>query len=211
MKNNNNELKQKKTDLRKRQTYTFLKIALFELLRNKPFIEISVTDICQKAIVHRTTFYKHFEDKDHLLRTIIAELQQQFDEHCSQNMNIKENPKTFYLYLFERLLEYISSNKAFMSKIILDKSNNYIEEIFKNSLSEYIENHLKMTEKLYSVKFKLNHSLMAEYYTSATIAMSNWWLENNMNIPIENMVKYLDILVSGNILENKNYLLLDKI
>ena len=45
-----------KQDLRIQKTHKFLYAALFDLMEQKPFSEISVTDICQKAMVHRTTF-----------------------------------------------------------------------------------------------------------------------------------------------------------
>lgn len=189
-------------DLRTRQTYSFLTTALFELLKTQSFSEISVTDICQKAMVHRTTFYKHFEDKEHLLRTVILEFQKKFDEYCNQHLSSSDEPKTFYLLLFKRVLEYIAENKILMSKTIFDKGNNYVEEVFKASITEYLKNHFKLNEKKNNVKFKISPALLAEYYTSASIAMANWWLENDMSVSIDDMVEYLDTIVSGNIVEN---------
>ncbi len=195
-------MKEKKMDLRTRQTYSFLTTALFELLKTQSFSEISVTDICQKAMVHRTTFYKHFEDKEHLLRTVILEFQKKFDEYCNQHLSSSDEPKTFYLLLFKRVLEYIAENKILMSKTIFDKGNNYVEEVFKASITEYLKNHFKLNEKKNNVKFKISPALLAEYYTSASIAMANWWLENDMSVSIDDMVEYLDTIVSGNIVEN---------
>ena len=63
MKNNN-----EKTDLRVRRTYKLLSDALISLMKVKPFEKISVMDICNEAMVHRATFYTHFEDKYQLLK-----------------------------------------------------------------------------------------------------------------------------------------------
>ena len=49
------------------RTHTLLLRALSDLLQEKPFDEIRVKDLCQRAMVHRSTFYAHFEDKRHLL------------------------------------------------------------------------------------------------------------------------------------------------
>ena len=54
-------------DLRVLRTHTLLLRALSDLLQEKPFDEIRVKDLCQRAMVHRSTFYAHFEDKRHLL------------------------------------------------------------------------------------------------------------------------------------------------
>lgn len=48
----------KKDDLRIRRTYKLLSESLLDLLSENKFEDISVTDICEKAMIHRTTFYK---------------------------------------------------------------------------------------------------------------------------------------------------------
>lgn len=54
-------------DLRVRRTYKFLWEALMSLMAEHDFESITVTSICERAMVHRTTFYKHYEDKYALL------------------------------------------------------------------------------------------------------------------------------------------------
>ena len=44
-------------DLRVLRTHTLLLRALSDLLQEKPFDEIRVKDLCQRAMVHRSTFY----------------------------------------------------------------------------------------------------------------------------------------------------------
>ena len=195
-------MKQKKMDLRARQTYMLLTNALFELLREKSFSEISVTDICEKAMVHRTTFYKHFEDKEHLLRAVISDLQNEFQKHCKEELKGEYTHKEYYLYLFKKVLEYISENKILISKTLFDKTNNYIEEVCCTAIATQLKEHFKMREKNHCVKFKIPHSILATYYTSASISLADWWLKNDMSIPIDDMVKYLNTIVSGNIVEN---------
>ncbi len=55
-------------DLRQRKTRKLLVEALAQLLVERPYQELSVVDICNRAMVHRTTFYAHFNDKQELLR-----------------------------------------------------------------------------------------------------------------------------------------------
>src|SRR6266571_9432163 len=54
-------------DLRIRRTQKLLWEALITLMAQQDFEAISVKDICDQAMVHRTTFYKHYEDKYDLL------------------------------------------------------------------------------------------------------------------------------------------------
>ena len=58
----------KKTDVRVQRTYNLLMNAMIELMVEKDFENLSVSDICDKAGVHRATFYKHFSDKLEFIR-----------------------------------------------------------------------------------------------------------------------------------------------
>ncbi len=52
-----------RADLRVRRTHKLLWEALMAELSERAFEEITVKEICERAMVHRTTFYKHYEDK----------------------------------------------------------------------------------------------------------------------------------------------------
>ena len=45
-----------------------LALSFQELLRSEPLEKITVEQICRKADVHRSTFYRYFQDKYDLLR-----------------------------------------------------------------------------------------------------------------------------------------------
>mgnify|MGYP004660683401 FL=1 len=59
-------MKEKK-DLRIIKTKIALYNALTNLMKNKTFEEIRVSDICNEALINRSTFYAHYEDKYELL------------------------------------------------------------------------------------------------------------------------------------------------
>ena len=49
-------ISQEHLDLRQRKTRRQLTEALSQLLEERPFADISVVDLCERAMVHRTTF-----------------------------------------------------------------------------------------------------------------------------------------------------------
>ena len=49
-------------DIRITKTHMALSKTLMDLLEKKSFQKITVNDICQDAMVSRSTFYMHFED-----------------------------------------------------------------------------------------------------------------------------------------------------
>lgn len=65
-------MKKKGEDLRIIKTKNSLCGALDELLGSKDIEEVSIADICEKAGVNRSTFYKHFEGKRDFLSFYIS-------------------------------------------------------------------------------------------------------------------------------------------
>ena len=47
---------------------------LLEVMREKEFEDIKVSDICDKALTNRSTFYDRFSDKYELLTSLIEDL-----------------------------------------------------------------------------------------------------------------------------------------
>src|SRR5262245_4716333 len=101
-------------DLRVRRTYKFLWEALIAVMTERDFESITVTDICERAMVHRTTFYKHYEDKYGLLyhgiQDQLAALFSEVDAQFNQSLEIVEEPDILphLTALFEHILRHQS-------------------------------------------------------------------------------------------------------
>ena len=65
---------QRPKDRRIQKTQKLLHEALGSLIREKPYDEIVVKEILDRANVGRSTFYTHFKDKDELLASGIHEM-----------------------------------------------------------------------------------------------------------------------------------------
>src|SRR5262249_52476957 len=61
-------------DLRIRRTRKLLQQAFIDLTVEKGFAALTVRDITQRAMVNRSTFYRHFQDKYDLLEHHMQEL-----------------------------------------------------------------------------------------------------------------------------------------
>src|SRR6516225_9814035 len=96
-------------DLRVRRTHKLLWEALMAELSERTFEEITVSDICERAMVHRTTFYKHYEDKYALLE---QGLRQMYDAlvaevvHAPPSAFSMDHPPPYFLRVFEHVAEH---------------------------------------------------------------------------------------------------------
>ena len=61
-------------DRRVRRTKRNLKKSFILLMGNKPYHNITVTDIVEKADYNRTTFYRHYQDKEELAEDLVSEM-----------------------------------------------------------------------------------------------------------------------------------------
>ncbi|WP_312265954.1 TetR family transcriptional regulator [Neisseria sp.] len=66
------------TDLRVLKTQKAVQTAFVDLLYEKEFKDISVQEICDKALVNRNTFYKYYSGKSGLAGKMIAEFRQDY-------------------------------------------------------------------------------------------------------------------------------------
>ncbi|AOY77103.1 TetR/AcrR family transcriptional regulator [Clostridium formicaceticum] len=188
--------KGKKEDLRVRRTYKLLLNALTSLLEEKSFEEINVTDICAKAMVHRTTFYKHFNDKYHLLEVGIATLIKNFDQASLMGGNF-EYPKQYYMSVIKHALEYLAANKKRSLLVLVTGGSGSLMTTLHKLLAEEIKRKLEENEKK-GVVYYVPIRIIAEFHAGALLSLAKWWLENKMSVPEEEMIKYVDLMINGN-------------
>lgn len=65
-------------DIRVERTYKMLVDAFEELSREKPYQEISISELCDLSTVRRATFYRHFEDKQDFFRYYLTTFTDKF-------------------------------------------------------------------------------------------------------------------------------------
>ncbi len=177
----------KKIDLRIRRTYKLLLDALATLIEEKPFEKITVTDICDKAMVHRTTFYKHFEDKYHLLRYGITEIQLILNvENLANDQNI--GLIDHCLIIFENLLSLLLNNKK-LHILVSSGLEDSIGAIFFDLVAKDL---LSKMDKKNTPQKGIPSAFTASFYVGAIISVAKWWFDDGMKIPVEDMLGYMD-------------------
>ena len=166
-------------DLRVQRTYLLLKNALLGLLAKKSFDEIKVNDICNLAMIHRTTFYSHFQDKYDLLEYCVKNIEQELTEKI--NTTQYSNSKEFYTNLVMSLLEYISENKKMFKSVLKNNFDNSVNKIFMNTCINYITDMLEK-EKDQGIYHKTKIPIIAQFYAGAVISTIVWWIKNDESL-----------------------------
>ena len=73
-----------RTDLRVRRTHALLQKTLIDLIAEKGFDAVTVGDIAERAMVNRSTFYRHYPDKYALVTNIFEDAVDQLVSELGQ-------------------------------------------------------------------------------------------------------------------------------
>lgn len=122
-------------DRRIKKTKQALNQALFTLLDEKTFQQITITDIVTVADVNRGTFYKHYRDKEELLDSIIdevlADLQKAYQDPYTHKTPFSIQTLTPSMI---KIFDHVYGHQAFYTQVI--KST--IRPSFQNQVCDVI-------------------------------------------------------------------------
>ncbi len=108
--------------------------ALVQLMENKPFSRISITEITKKAGVSRITFYRHYTNKEDIF---IKKLDDLFEVFNTLTQSLWESPNFIY-HGFVVVFQFVAENEnmiinmidAGISHLIIDKFKEFVMEMF---------------------------------------------------------------------------------
>ncbi len=175
-------MKEVSNDRRAIRTKKMIRSALAELIDEKGFINISVTDLTQRADINRGTFYLHYVDKYDLLEKIENEIIQEIEEETKHldsadmmNIDTTKEPLPFMVKLFE----YFRENSVIIKSILGPKG----DPTFDRKIKKFIETNL--FEKQKSKSFNVDQAVISEeyfipYILSADLGVIQHWLEKDM-------------------------------
>ena len=112
---------EEQTDLRIQRTHKFLQEAMIELITEQGFDAITVGDIAERAMINRTTFYRHYQDKYDLVSRIFEETASRLMEnvkYCYKGSprSTVENTPEIWIRLFEHVAEHARLYRAMLGK-----------------------------------------------------------------------------------------------
>ena len=184
----------KKDDLRVIKTKKILYETLIELMKTKTFEEIKVSDICTKALINRSTFYAHYEDKYELLLEFINSLKEEFINELSKNKNIL-NTREYYLEMIRLFLDHIENKKDIYNAIMINNRNSIMMDI----LSSVANNEVIKKMESSNISTKVPANIIAKFYLGGVLNLGIEWLRDTNKNSKEEIIRYLEILLPENI------------
>ncbi|RPI81468.1 MAG: TetR/AcrR family transcriptional regulator [Chloroflexi bacterium] len=176
-------MKSEGKDRRIRRTRQLLHEALISLIQEQPYKNISVQDILDRADIGRSTFYSHFQDKDDLFRYGFEKMLESLTRHMNNPGQLEGSS---HIFPSLELFQHIQENHKLYTAIMGGQGLEFMFKYGQKSLSQRIQRHL---ESYHSDRENLSipFSILSTYLAGALITLLQWWLDNRMPYPPEQM------------------------
>jgi AcrR family transcriptional regulator len=178
-------------DLRVRRTHKLLWEALMALMTERAFEEITVKEICERAMVHRTTFYKHYEDKYALLEQGMRQMYDALvaEVHVPPSAFSVDHPPPYFI----RLFEHVAEHQQFYKLMLCGEGIGRFQKLVKAYLVEQGEAKVRELTQA-NQQLAVPPAMYMQYVAGAVISTLAWWLEHNMPHSPGRMAQYLLLL-----------------
>ncbi|MEP7284163.1 MAG: TetR/AcrR family transcriptional regulator [Chloroflexota bacterium] len=176
-------------DLRVRRTRKLLQQALMELTVEKGFLAVTIHDLTERAMINRSTFYRHYLDKYDLLEQYMQEVYELVALEAPPIQNAGETGKEVPYGLIN-LLKHIQRYADFYRVMFGAKGDPAFTQHFRRN-SEKRFRYLLSTESIATTSNLPPLSLRVNYVSYAGIGAIVWWLENGQPCSAEQLAEWL--------------------
>jgi AcrR family transcriptional regulator len=175
-------------DLRVQRTRNLLQQALFELTIEKGFAAVTVRDIAARAMVNRSTFYRHYLDKHDLLSQHLDELQAQIADaaQMGESQTAPDSVPAGLLLLIRHVQEY-----ADFYGVMLGPNG---DSAFTHRFRQFSERRFRYLFSRRGQAADLQSppdDMKLNYISYASVGAILWWLENGQPTSAEQLAIWL--------------------
>ena len=175
---------QKKRDKRSIQSSEWIYTALKDLMSEKDFSKITITDIVNKANLGRTTFYRNFDSVDDVLKMKCDEKFNEFREYCINYYKKNDLADKSFLTPF---LNYWHKNSEIIELLI--KANR--ENIIKDCLTEEVKFFINSSSIDEGTVISSHLNYFIAIIVSNSISILTEWINNGKDIPPDELANII--------------------
>lgn len=181
-----------KTDLRIIKTKKILFDALLKLMKKKNFEKIKISDICEEALINRSTFYAHYEDKYELLIALFEEQKISLLEKLEDNENTNFSKK-YLMDLLNILINHIDDNREIYTAILSNNRNGILIDFLIDVIERDVSNKLKENDEIKSSNLPLD--IIVKFYSGGLINIGISLLTHKEKYNREQLLSYINELI----------------
>lgn len=178
-----------KEDQRVRRTRDRLGDAMMALLVEKPFDDITVQDVLDRAEVSRSTFYTHYRDKNDLFLSDAEE----FFEAMAMALS-RHGDKSERVAPVQELFAHIAEVRPFYNALIASGRSQDLLELGKGHFARGIERRCNEMPRAAAIPLSCR-SAIAHGLAGTLFSLLAWWVRHDMTPSPAEMDKLFHTLV----------------
>ena len=168
--------------------------AFWTLYEQKPYEQITVREISERAGCNRSTFYTYFKDVYDVLEQTEEEIYRLLEEKFERSR---------HLYSREQAAESVWFIGDFLTKnqkrlLLLLGENGDVK--FTHRMMQRIRTQMRFYLRAFIDEDDAEFEYMVEYIINAHVALVLRWLQNGCNIPFEQMTALVFRLTTGGLI-----------
>lgn len=184
-------------DLRVRRTRKMIQEAMLELTVEKGFPNITVQDIADRAMVNRSTFYRHYLDKDDLLVQYMDEVTALTTEDDIAADKLRPGEKETPSGLI-KLLRHIEQHSAFYRVMLSANGHPVVTDRLRRNAEDRFR-YLLTRPGIQPVIKNSPLDMRLTYISCAGIGAILWWVENNIPCTAEELAVWVGELSTASL------------
>ena len=178
--------KEKAPNRQVQRTCSWILEAVLLLIDEKPYNNITVSDITKRAGIARQTFYRNYKDKDEV---IIQYFKNIFNSELINVENINEKNKSENILLTFNI-KYMIKHQKNLKKIM--KSVAGIENLFMDRFNDWQDMLIKQGKKKLNPETLIIYRYKIYYQITGIIRILLDWFKNDMPLQIDDLVTVLN-------------------
>ena len=180
---------EKKLDFRIEKTYMSLHNAFTTLIEERHFEDFTVNDLCERAMIRRTTFYKHFADKFDYFSFYLTEICETFQDQLAPDID-SNDVNQYFLHMCRALLQFVSRHQKIVNSVM---NSNMFPMLF-DMLAEQIRNDLLSAYRRAYKDQKQDAALFecqASFYAGGVLNSLREWMKKYKCIDEEEFIRII--------------------
>ncbi|MEQ3451664.1 TetR/AcrR family transcriptional regulator [Enterococcus cecorum] len=189
----------KKEDLRTKRTRKMILEAFINLVEEKGYEHVTVSDIASQAMINRATFYAHFKDKQDVYDYIFKEAVEQFMIVLAPVQLGRTNQLQLHAIeqIITHIFEKIQENRVFFKTVLNAHGNEQLRKQISQILRSTYANIFEQVE-IREKDFIVPIDFIIEYMSSTFMASLHWWINQEISFSPKQMAQLIIKLVGSN-------------
>lgn len=187
-----------KTDRRLLRTRQLLRQTLLELMAEKGYKNVTVTDIATRANINRGTFYLHYKDVPDMLEQLKEELFERISRHIAEldPRQVVEHANNGQVYpTAVKIFEEFAAHADFFKVLIGPKGDMSYAYRFKTFMAGHLHSRLALFQPD-DRRLAVPREYIIAYMSSANLGVLLHWIDTGMQRTPQEMGAIMTQLVA---------------